>query len=830
MTHYLYSLAIEKTISPLQNKALHFVLTVVSGACFIAVTYMGSQRIILGDRPIPPLGKLLYPSTGIWQQAESIDGLPMESMANSEGLQEEVSVFWDDQLIPHIVAQKEHDMFFAQGYVEASLRLWQMEFTIFAAAGRLSEILGDAPDLRDKILEFDINQRRMGMVYGAENKLRAIEQNPEALALLDAYTMGVNAYINSLTYADYPIEYKLLDYQPSPWTNLNSCLLLMAMSKDLTDREFDLEYTNQKNALGEEMFFALYGEYYQSMEPIFPTSTYPLSDSTHNGRPHQGAHPSSFDLAMPQRLSSPPDKNIGSNNWVIHKERSKSGKPLLANDPHLSFNAPCIWVEMQISCPGYNAYGVSFPGAPGIVIGCNDSIGWGVTNAGRDVKDWYQLTINDNRTQYYHDSIWKDLTYREEVIHCRGGEDVILTIPYSHHGPVVYDKTSFPSEQFKGDLALRWRAHDPTEEFFAFYQINKASNWNEFLDALSYYSCPAQNFIFASLQGDIGLRQQGDFAVLEKGQGHFVMDGTSSKFDWKESIPFDEMPTLYNPESQYASSANQHAVSPEYPYYTHGEFEHYRNRRLNSLLNNLHEASAEDMVTMQYDNYDLFASEMLPLMLSYLDSNRISNPITRSLQSWDYVADAEKVAPSQFHTWYTLYADSLYKDDRFNDIWVKPNEYQTYYQLKDSLDHPFIEGDVVAAQTDLLNTTFDVLCKAQDWDADSSKWGKHKASTISHLLRIDGFSYGLSSAGGGEHILNASKTSTGPSWRMILDFSGEKIQGRGHYPGGQSGNPGSTQYMGFVDEWLHQSYHSFVMEDYAFFEKNQAFTKTTLLP
>ncbi len=642
--------------------------------------------------------------------------------------------------------------------------------------------------------------------------------------------MGVNAYINSLTYADYPIEYKLLDYQPSPWTNLNSCLLLMAMSKDLTDREFDLEYTNLKNALGEEMFFALYGEYYQSMEPIFPTSTYPLSDSTHNGRPHQGAHPSSFDLAMPQRLSSPPDKNIGSNNWVIHKERSKSGKPLLANDPHLSFNAPCIWVEMQISCPGYNAYGVSFPGAPGIVIGCNDSIGWGVTNAGRDVKDWYQLTINDDRTQYYHDSIWKDLTYREEVIHCRGGEDVILTIPYSHHGPVVYDKTSFPSEQFTGDLALRWRAHDPTEEFFAFYQINKASNWNEFLDALSYYSCPAQNFIFASLQGDIGLRQQGDFAVLEKGQGHFVMDGTSSKFDWKESIPFDEMPTLYNPESQYASSANQHAVSPEYPYYTHGEFEHYRNRRLNSLLDNLHKASAEDMVTMQYDNYDLFASEMLPLMLSYLDSNRISNPVTRSLQSWDYVADAEKVAPSQFHTWYTLYADSLYKDDRFNDIWVKPNEYQTYYQLKDSLDHPFIEGDVVAAQTDLLNTTFDVLCKAQDWDADSSKWGQHKASTISHLLRIDGFSYGLSSAGGGEHILNASKTSTGPSWRMILDFSGEKIQGRGHYPGGQSGNPGSTQYMGFVDDWLHQSYHSFVMEDYAFFEKNQAFTKTTLLP
>ena len=169
------------------------------------------------------------------------------------------------------------------------------------------------------------------------------------------------------------------------------------------------------------------------------------------------------------------------------------------------------------------------------------------------------------------------------------------------------------------------------KSFLLFIRSTKPRIGTTFLDALSYYSCPAQNFIFAS-QGDIGLRQQGDFAMLEKGQGHFVMDGTSSRFDWKESIPFDDMPTLYNPESQYALSANQHAVSPDYPYYTHGEFEHYRNRRLNSLLNNLHEASAEDMVTMQYDNYDLFASEMLPLMLSYLDSNRISNPITRSLQ------------------------------------------------------------------------------------------------------------------------------------------------------------------------------------------------------
>ena len=533
---------------------------------------------------------------------------------------------------------------------------------------------------------------------------------------------------------------------------------------------------------------------------------------------------------MPHRLNSPPDKNIGSNNWVIHKERSQSGMPLLANDPHLSFNAPCIWVEMQISCPGYNAYGVSFPGAPGIIIGCNDSIGWGVTNAGRDVKDWYQLTINDDRTQYYHDSVWKDLTYREEVIQCRGGEDVILNIPYSHHGPVVYDKITFPSERHTGDLALRWRAHDPTEEFYAFYQINKAKNWDDFLGALRYYSCPAQNFIFASLQGDIGLRQQGDFAILEERQGYFVMDGTSARFDWKESIPFEDMPTLYNPASQYASSANQHAVSPDYPYYTHGEFEHYRNRRLNSLLDNLHKASIEDMVSMQYDNYDLFASEMLPLMLSYLDSDKLANPVAQSMQSWDFMADAEKVAPSQFHLWYALYTDSLYKDDKFDSLWVKPNEYQTYFQLKDSIRHPFLEGDVMAAQKKLLNTTFDVLCTVQDWDADSSQWGQFKGSTISHLLRIDGFSYGLPSAGGGEHILNASKTSTGPSWRMILDFSGEKIQGHGHYPGGQSGNPGSAQYMGFVDDWLNKTYHSFVMESSSFFQEDKAFTKTVLLP
>ena len=210
----------------------------------------------------------------------------------------------------------------------------------FCSGRSISEILGDDPNLRDKILEFDINQRRIGMIYGAENKLQAIEKKPEALALLDAYTNGVNTYINSLRYEDYPLEYKLLDYQPSHWTNLNSCLLLMAMSKDLTDREFDLEYTNLKNALGEEMFFTLYGEYYNPMEPIFPPSTYPPSDSTNHSSPQPSAHPSSFDLAMPHRLNSPPDKNIGSNNWVIHKERSQSGMPLLANDPSLEFQCP----------------------------------------------------------------------------------------------------------------------------------------------------------------------------------------------------------------------------------------------------------------------------------------------------------------------------------------------------------------------------------------------------------------------------------------------------------------------------------------------------------
>lgn len=797
---------------------------------FIAFSYLASIRWSIGNTQIPPLGKFLHPQTGIWQQAEPPGNLPIDTLQNVDGLQQEVSIYWDKHYIPHIFAKNEHDMFFAQGYVEASLRLWQMEFTIMASAGRLSEILGDNLNLRDKILEVDINQRRMGMVYGAENKLRAIEDNPEALALLDAYTKGVNAYIESLSYADYPLEYKLLDYSPSSWTNLNSCLLLMAMSKDLTDREYDLEYTNLKNALGEEMFSKLYGEYYDSMEPIFPKSTYPLSDSLMKlNQPNEILNPSVDDL-MPKRLSPAPDKNIGSNNWVVHKDKSKSGQPLLANDPHLSFNAPCIWVEMQINCPGYNAYGVSFPGAPGIVIGCNDSIGWGVTNAGRDVKDWYQLQISEDRRQYYHDAQWKDLTYREEVIQVRGGEDYILEVPYSHHGPVVYDNTTFPSERYAGDLALRWRAHDPTEEFFAFYQINKANNWEDFLEALSYYSCPAQNFVFASVKGDIGLRQQGDFAILDEGQGHFVMDGTSSRYDWMESIAFEDMPTIYNPKSQYVSSANQHAVSPDYPFYTHGEFEHYRNRRLNMLLDNIHEATVEDMVDIQYDNYDLFASEMLPLMLSYLDSNERSNSVAQSLQAWDFMADPEKVAPSQFHLWYTLYTDSLYRDKNFEEVWVEPNEYQTYFQLKDSLPHPFIQGDFEDAQKDIINKTFRMMTTLQDWNADSSKWGQFKASKITHLLRMDGFSYDLPSAGGGEHILNASKTTTGPSWRMILDFSGDKIQGQGHYPGGQSGNPGSHQYMGFVQDWLNKEYHAFIMEDEKYFHQASEVKKSRLIP
>jgi len=366
-----------------------------------------------------PLGKLLSPQHGIWQNAENANA-DFNMELSFPQLKGKVDAYLDDRLVPHVFAEQEDDVYFVQGYLHAKFRLWQMELQTHAAAGRASEIIGD------KALNHDREFRRLGMGYAAEISLKELEKDPELLASCDAYTAGVNAYINSLKESQLPIEYKLIGYKPEPWSNLKTALFLKYMSWDLAAHEDDIEMTNAKSYFSPTDFDLLYPSTQDSLDPVIPKGTI---YATPKVVVHQPATADSVYFRNKDLLvvnEEKPDRENGSNNWAVSGSKTKSGAPILCNDPHLGLNLPSLWFEMQLSTPTFNAYGATFPGAPSVIIGFNDSCAFGFTNGGRDVRDYYEIKFkDDSRTEYWFDSAWKKTEFRVETIKVKDSVDYV---------------------------------------------------------------------------------------------------------------------------------------------------------------------------------------------------------------------------------------------------------------------------------------------------------------------------------------------------------------------------------------------------------------------
>ncbi|MEM9329477.1 MAG: penicillin acylase family protein, partial [Bacteroidota bacterium] len=549
---------------------------------------------------IPPLGKLLSPHQGFWQNAEK-EAISTPSALQLEGLKDEVIVRFDAQLFPHIFANNDEDLFYAQGYVTAFHRLWQMEFQQLNTAGRLAEVL------REGFLERDRQQRRKGLTYGAQRTLEKALADPEAAKIIKAYTQGVNAYIDQLDYADYPIEYKLLDYEPEPWTELKCALLLSMMSDDLSRGEADLHNTNALKLWGRDTFDILFPERHPDIDPVIPTGTAFDFEPIAVNKP---------DVQFPQPLTRPkieaPDEKNGSNNFVVGGSKTADGSVLFANEPDLGLNLPSIWYVCHLNSPNYNVMGATLPGSPLVIIGMNDSIAWGMTNAKRDLVDWYYVEFrDDSREEYKYDEKWLKTQKVVEEFQVRGGTTVYDTIVFTHYGPVVYDRNyDVSTEQL--NLAMRWTAHDASD-YQTFIQLNQAYNYDAYSEALSKYVGPPQNIAFASAAGDIAIRISGKFPVKWEEQGKFIMDGRDSRQEWQEMMPWEHTYKVLNPPQGFVSSANQHPGDGTYPYYDYDyNFEYYRNRRINDRLSVMTNITEEDMMALQNDNFNYIASELLP--------------------------------------------------------------------------------------------------------------------------------------------------------------------------------------------------------------------------
>lgn len=759
--------------------------------------------VYLLDKPLgalPAIGKLLDPINGCWAGAES-GNQDLNGKLGLPALQRQVAVSYDERLVPHIVAANDHDLYYVQGYIHAYFRLWQMDMQTRAAGGRVSEVIGE------KGLNFDREQRRKGMVYGAENSLMAMEAEPRTKLMLDAYTAGVNEYISRIGYRDYPIEYKLMGFAPEAWTNLKSALLLKYMADDLTGYTEDIQLTVLKDLLAPEEFASLFPEKIAGSTPVIPSGTTFEKPSLQTPQPV--ADSLAFVHLQPCDFATETQEGKGSNNWAVSGSRTQSGAAILCNDPHLGLNLPSLWYEVQLQAPGVNVYGVSLPGAPGVVIGFNDHISWGFTNNYRDVKDFYAIEYTNGGNTYLFEGKQLPVQKRVERIGIKGKADYFDTVSYTLHGPVMYDEHFHGPGGLKRPLALTWMAHNGTNEMLSLYLLNRSKTYQDYVTAIHHFQCPAQNMLYADRQGNIALWGQGQFVNKWKGQGRYVMNGTDSSTLWQELIPMGENPRVLNPQQGFISSANQSVTDSTYPYYYNGTFYEFRGWRINEVLAKLNKATVEDMFALQNDVYSVLAANALPVMLRNLNTQSLDDKRKKyatMLQQWDYRLTVESEAGSLFQIWSALLHRTIWQK-RFAGIpgGLMPSPERTMQLLK---EQDTMYRNAIAQSYAML---MDSVAKMHN--NGGLQWYKVKNTTVKHLTKIPAFSFDHLKIGGWGNTVNATKSTHGPSWRMVVQM-GKEIEAYGVYPGGQSGNPYSKYYATFLDHWVEGKYYklSFVPE------------------
>ncbi|MFZ1264374.1 MAG: penicillin acylase family protein [Chitinophagaceae bacterium] len=784
---------------------------------FAISTIVTAGLVFAFNRPLGPLpmpaGKFLSPQHGFWQNAEPSNA-SFDADLNFPGLKGKAEVYFDERLVPHVFAENDDDLYFLQGYLHAKFRLFQMDLQTKAAAGRASEIAGK------KAINYDKEQRRLGMVYAAENAMKEVDKDPATKAMFDAYTSGVNAYISTLKESTLPVEYKLLNCKPEKWTNFRSAILLKMMAKMLSSgTENDLTNTNAKSVFIPDELKMMYPQVPDSLAPIVPKGTVFEKPGIVPVQP-ASADSLYFDNKgiITAREISKPDINNGSNNWVVAGTKTQSGSPILCNDPHLELSLPSIWYEMQLQTPGSNSYGVSLPGSPYIIIGFNDSIAWGVTNAQRDVKDYYEIKFKDKtKKEYWFRGNWEPTTQRIEEIKVKGGQTIFDTVVYTIYGPVMFDESFSNESSNKRNLAVRWVAHDPSNEAVTFYKLNRARNYDEYEAAIKTFECPGQNFVFASKAGDIAIWQQGKFPARWDRQGLYVMPGEDSSYMWQGFIPQTENPHSKNPERGFLESANQRPADSTYPYFIPGSYITPRGITIEKYLSAMTGIVPADMMKLQNNYFNSLAEDARTILLQYVRENDLNAAEKKYLdlvKNWDLMASPDSKGQTVYQCWWDSLMVGIWEDDlsRVNPMAKYPEEQTTMELLKKDSVCKFID-DINTKQTETLFDVVTASLKKASVDLAKKEadgkltWAKFKNPTVYHLIKdLKGFSRPGLNIGGNGNILNAVTHSHGPSWRMIIQLT-TPTEAYGVYPGGQSGNPGSKYYDDYLDNWVAGKYN-----------------------
>ena len=646
-----------------------------------------------------------------------------------KGLSSDVTVYRDERGMPHIYAGNEHDLYFAVGYVMAQERLWFMDFIRRVTKGTLSEVLGEDLVQTDKFL------RCLEMT--SKSKLVLSSADPELLKCAQAFADGVNYYMTE-SGKKLPPEFRILGYKPDPWTIEDMTNIIGYMAWDLASGNLtsDIFYYRLVRKLGPEKATQLIPDWKAVNKYVFPG--FRLNDTLLK-------EALSFISSMDKLQAMGAATFSGSNNWAVSGTRTETGKPVMSNDMHLSFNSPGIWMQMHQVIPGkLNVTGVMVPGQPFIVAGHNERIAWGMTNLMVDDIDLFAEKINpENGNQYMFNGEWRDMIVKKEIINIKGGKRDSIEIKYTHRGPAISDFQNIKDAA----LSMRWSGYDKSDEFRTVYLLNRASDFEEFRSAISTFRSISQNFVYADADGNIGLNTGGGIPV-RKGNGSIIRNGETDEFDWKGFVPFDQLPVSYNPQNGYVASANNKTVNDDYPYYISTIFEMpYRINRIRQMLDEKQVFGMEDFKRMITDQHSDYAALLTPFILKLNDrKSELAPAETKALETlsgWDYDVSADLVAPSIFEYFRISFIKNLLSDelsDLFSQFFNKVGEYYIYRILTTGEDEWVDDINTPEKETlnDIVLRSFKEcvasLTAQHGEDQAEWKWGNIHRITLAHPL------------------------------------------------------------------------------------------------
>ncbi len=778
--------------------------TIVSAAVLYAAFFPAGA--------LPALGPAFNPATGAWTMAP--DAQVTDRSLSLPGLEQPVRVLFESNGTAHVVAQTDHDLFLATGYVHARFRLFQMDLMRRQGAGRLAQIVGKAA------LDTDRFELQLGLLRTAQAEWNALPADDSSRQALVAYAQGVNDRINEAkSMHQLDAMFTLLGYEPAPWTPIDSLLIKGDMTQTLNFTDTPLVIQLLNRSLGADLTSDWFPTLPPNQQSPYDPGPYPPAASAPI-EPMSAASDAAVQStgALYQRLAALPPGLVAtggdSNNWAVAGAKSASGGALLAGDPHLHLTLPAIWFQLTMDSPGYHAAGVSIPGTPIVLIGHNQHIAWSLTDA-QNQQTFYYVEKEDSAHpgMYFWNGSWKAYTTVSYDIPVLGAAAAHVSVKLSVHGPVISERGQTTSVWWAGNL--------PSQDLGVLLRVGQAAGWTEFRDALRGWYSPTHNFVYADDKGNIGLISAGYFPLVAKGEPWLPMPGTG-EFDVTGTIPYDAIPQAYDPPSGIIWSANQRQVTADYPYYIGSASNFfdpgYRANEINRVLSQPGKLTAADMQKLQTDTRDFLAAEIVPVLLQSLTTSQLSaqeKAAVTLLQGWDYRMDASSAAATIWNQFWTSYLEETFSPWwRSRQVPVDMGEVTDMlgqdletWTLHDPTNRAFNapgvgSRDAVTTQHTAFHKAVSQLAKRLGADPTAWTWGRVHSRVLDNLAQISGLNYGPRADGGDANTPLAAggfPSDHGPSWRMVVDWGTRTFEGV--YPGGQSENPASGWYTNRVDTW-----------------------------